>query len=319
MSTPYAFPVSRPTVKAQILFETSHDLEVTVHRSDRLFFIHIVALAGGAFVALTFVIGLWFKLWVAWLMHLTIVRNLFKIDPSKQQKPKTVTYMKRKNPQVLLQEARTVAKKRVSMTNSLCDRFMLLAEAVVGQITCKATKFAKILAEGRREIQADLNIYSYMEKLRLLQGTVNALTTFNQRRLLTHQVETSFLLKPYSKKQDPEGDAKARKKAAAAEAQRAGKKKRIMDSDDESSEEDFFFLEKALKESNELDEVDRRLLVGIVQAPPKEKKRWDKEDPEEIRARRKEKALARGEHWSDSYDDETDPDGGDDDETVLNA
>jgi len=37
-------------------------------------------------------------------------------------------------------------------------------------------------------------------------------------------------------------------------------------------------------------------------------KRWDKEDPEEIRRRRKEKALARGEHWSDSYDDELDPD-----------
>jgi hypothetical protein len=58
-------------------------------------------------------------------------------------------------------------------------------------------------------------------------------------------------------------------------------------SSDESSEEDFYFLEKALKESNELDEVDRRLLVGIVQAPPKELKRWDKEDPAEMRRRRK--------------------------------
>ena len=35
-------------------------------------------------------------------------------------------------------------------------------------------------------------------------------------------------------------------------------------SNDESSEEDFFFLEKALKESAELDDVDRRLLVGII-------------------------------------------------------
>ena len=90
------------------------------------------------------------------------------------------------------------------------------------------------------------------------------------------------------------------------------KKKRIMDSDDESSEEDFFFLESALKESNDLDDVDRRLLIGIVQAPPKEKKRWDKEDPAEIRARRRAKAEARGEHYSDSYDDETDHDGDDD-------
>ena len=82
-------------------------------------------------------------------------------------------------------------------------------------------------------------------------------------------------------------------------------------SSDESSEEDFFFLEKLLKETNELDDVDQRLLMGIVQAPPKDKKRWDKEDPEEIRRRRKEKALARGDHWSDSYDDETDGDDGD--------
>ena len=46
-----------------------------------------------------------------------------------------------------------------------------------------------------------------------------------------------------------------------------------------------------------------------MQAPPKEKKRWDKEDPAEIRRRKREKALARGEHYSDSYDDETDPEG----------
>ena len=41
------------------------------------------------------------------------------------------------------------------------------------------------------------------------------------------------------------------------------------------------------------------------------KKRWDKEDPEEIKRRRKEKAIARGEHWSDSVDNETEGDGED--------
>lgn len=48
------------------------------------------------------------------------------------------------------------------------------------------------------------------------------------------------------------------------ESVNAGKKKRILRSSDESSEEDFYFLEKALQETNELDEVDRRLLAGIV-------------------------------------------------------
>ena len=83
-----------------------------------------------------------------------------------------------------------------------------------------------------------------MTKLRLLSGTINALTTFNQRRLLMHQVETSFLLKPYKSKQDPEGAAAAKKKAEAQKKKGSAKKKRVEDSDDESSEEDFFFLEQ---------------------------------------------------------------------------
>ena len=69
---------------------------------------------------------------------------------------------------------------------------------------------------------------------------LNALTTFNQRRLLTHQVETSFLLSPY-KTEAQDGD-KAKGKKGKEKSSR--KKKRILDSEDESSEEDFFFLEK---------------------------------------------------------------------------
>ena len=150
-----------------------------MHRSDRLFWIDIVALTGGAFFAFYVVIRIFFKLWVAWLMHLTIVRNLFKIDPSSDKKPKSMDAMQRKDPKVLLAEARTVAKKRVSMTKNCCDRSLLIVEAIVGVITCKATKFAKVLAQGRREIQEDLNLYNYMQKIRMLQGTINALTTFN--------------------------------------------------------------------------------------------------------------------------------------------
>ena len=145
-SSPYTFPLSSPTVKSQILFQTSHDLEVTVHRSDRIFWIDIVAQTGGAFFAFYVVVRIFFKLWVSWLMHLTIVRNLFKIDPSSDKKPKSMNAMQRKDPKVLLAEARTVSKKRVSMTRNCCDRSLLIVEAIVGIITCKATKFAKVLA-----------------------------------------------------------------------------------------------------------------------------------------------------------------------------
>lgn len=161
-SAPYPYPRNRPEVKCQILFQTSHDLESTVHRSDRIFFINIVALLGGALYALWFIIRIFFKIWVSWLMHLTIVRNLFKIDPSQDKKKKSTAAMQRKNPKVLLEEARQIAKKRVNMTHSCCDRFILIFEAALGTVLCKATKFGKILADGQREIKNDLNIYNYM-------------------------------------------------------------------------------------------------------------------------------------------------------------
>lgn len=71
-----------------------------------MYFIDIVALSGGVFCAFVFAVGLFFKLWVAWLMHLTIVRNLFKIDPAQDKKPTSMNAMQRKDPKVLLAQAR---------------------------------------------------------------------------------------------------------------------------------------------------------------------------------------------------------------------
>ena len=48
------------------------------------------------------------------------------------------------------------------MTRSCCDRFILFFEAILGTVLCKATKFGKILAQGRKEIETELNIYNYM-------------------------------------------------------------------------------------------------------------------------------------------------------------
>ena len=76
-------------------------------------------------------------------------------------------------------------------------------------------------------------------------------------------METSFLLQP-SEKTKEQREAEAKRKAKKESVDNSGKKARILRSSDESSEEDFYFLEKALKESNELDDVDRRLLAGIV-------------------------------------------------------
>jgi len=85
-------------LRAQILFQTSHDLLSTVHRSDKVFAIDIFGLVGGALFIAIFVIKLWFKIWVSWLMHLTIVRNLFRVDPAQAKKPKSKQAMERKDP-----------------------------------------------------------------------------------------------------------------------------------------------------------------------------------------------------------------------------
>ena len=69
-----------------------------------------------------------------------------------------------------------------------------------------------------------------------------------------------------------------------------GKKKKSLDADldraerDSSteSEEDLAFVEKMLISDN-LGDIERRLLLGIIQAPPEDKKRYDKETPEEAR------------------------------------
>ena len=53
-----------------------------------------------------------------------------------------------------------------------------------------------------------------------------------------------------------------------------------------------------LKKNKKFDDLERRLLVGIIQPPPRMKKRYDKMSREEMRK------LKMGDQYSDEYDDE---------------
>ena len=141
-----------------------------------------------------------------------------------------------------------------------------------------------------------------MRRLRMTAATVNALTTFNQRRLLEAQVETSFLLQPL-KNQGADDDDKS---ATGKKKRRLSRSGSFMNesSSAEESEEDFGFLDQELKDKSELDEISQRLLQGIIQAPPTRKKRFDKMTKEEIWERRRQNALDRGEIYSGEHDDE---------------
>ena len=102
--------------------------------------------------------------------------------------------------------------------------------------------------------------------------------------MLNHQVKTSFLLRPHGK--------------TKGELRKDGKSKDASSTDGEdSSDEDFAFLEEKLKR-NELDEIETRLLQGIIQKPPRMRKRFDHMTRDEYRKNKK------GENYSDEYDDE---------------
>ena len=103
---------------------------------------------------------------------------------------------------------------------------------------------------GVKQISEELDIFNYMKGLRMTKASVNALTTFNQRRLLEAQVETSFLLKPLKK---GDGSDEEGKKQSASSKRRQNR--HSDSSSGEESEEDFAFLDEEIRDRTELDEV----------------------------------------------------------------
>ena len=81
-----------------------------------------------------------------------------------------------------------------------------------------------------------------MRRLRMTAATVNALTTFNQRRLLEAQVETSFLLQPLKNQDGDLDDKSATGKKIKKRLSRSGSFMNESSSAEES-EEDFAFLD----------------------------------------------------------------------------
>ena len=138
---------------------------------------------------------------------------------------------------------------------------MLIFESVIRILTCGKNRWSRTVQEGVKQIKGELDIFNYMRRLRMTAATVNALTTFNQRRLLEAQVETSFLLQPLKQEEDADDDDKStsEKKRKKQRLTRSGS--HIGDtSSSEESEEDFAFLDQELKDKTELDEISQRLL-----------------------------------------------------------
>ena len=191
-------------------------------------------------------------------------------------------------------------KSRTKLTANACDKFVLILESFTRCLQCGRSKYARILSLGQDEIDKELSVYEYLESVRMVKAMMNTLTTFNQRRLLAHQVQTSFLLRPPSKE---EQEKQKRLEIKLKKQNQPG-----FLNTDSSSEEDFAWLDKKTFGGENLDEVESRLLKGIIQAPPEMKKRHDTQDPEDIRRQRRLKRADLGLSLSDSYDDEVDED-----------
>ena len=146
----------------------------------------------------------------------------------------------------------------MTITDRFCDKFMLVLESAVQCLVCRQTKFARIVKEGVGQLRAELDIYNYMKKLRMTYAVINALTRFNQRRLLEHQVETSFLLRPLVGKKKGKGREKLDKNGKLISKERYNEMGKLAGdfSDESESEEDFEFMNKSLGVNQKFDELE---------------------------------------------------------------
>lgn len=99
-----------------------------------------------------------------------------------------------------------------------------------------------------------------MKNQKEYEATINALTTFEQRRLINQQVRAGLLVAPI-------------KSESKARSNRKDKGK-LWDSGDEetSSDEDFNFLTQKIRETGTLDAETMKLLRGVIVEPYKERK-----------------------------------------------
>lgn len=191
----YPYTVSKPFVVASLDFEVSYDLYVAEQKRDKNV-IDAIALTGGLYIILCAIIGFIFSAFVPYFMHLHIIRTLFKVDNNPLKKPQSQTKLKEKGHDVLVKEAKEAHKYRVRLTTSKCDSCLFIFESLLRLVTCGMNRWSRTVKLGIDQIKGELDIFNYMRRLRMTQATVNALTTFNQRRLLEAQVETTFLLEP---------------------------------------------------------------------------------------------------------------------------
>lgn len=238
---------------------------------------------GGIFDLLVNIGAFFFYFFVDYSMYLSIVTRLFTIDPSRGKQRVDFGYEddKRSNKQ-LLQTAKDRLKERASITKKPWDLFVLNLEHFVSRLcTCRDSKFGRIIGQGTRSIRRELDIFRWLKTQREVQATIDTLTTFEQRRLIKHQVKAGLFVSNQDK------NDKGGKRGKGGKGGKGGSDDGEYTEDNgSSSDEDFHFIEQQLKDGKELGDMDRKLLQGIIMPPHNDRKRHDKETEKERNARR---------------------------------
>lgn len=83
-------------VKASIEFQVSSDLRVQAEEVTNTIAV-MFGIIGGQIIFCVLICSLFFSRFVPWLMYVEIIRELFKVDPSKAKKPKAVRKFEKKS------------------------------------------------------------------------------------------------------------------------------------------------------------------------------------------------------------------------------
>ena len=141
----------------------------------------MLALIGGHFGALRILFGFFISMWVPLIAGLNIVQKLFWVDQNKARWPQSKKAMDNKSLKELHDEALETIKGRKRLQISTWQKFQLGIEAHFKNFTfCRKSKFTRmVMGEGLSKIKAELDIYNYLKKARLVDAMSKHLLTFN--------------------------------------------------------------------------------------------------------------------------------------------
>lgn len=132
------------------------------------------------------------------MTQLSMVTRLFRTDPNKGQIPRDPLLLEKATPQELLKLAKQKIKDRRPLSRGSADTCAQILKLLCCKAfcCCRDTRFSKVVNQGRGTIRRELDLFHFLKNQRQFEATLNALTTYDQRRLIKQQVRAGLLVAP---------------------------------------------------------------------------------------------------------------------------